>query len=51
MVDNHQNASQRVRSGTRLQNADTCGSKQLIYRSLDGEATECRLCKYCGCMR
>ena len=37
--------------GTRLQNADTCASKQLKYRSLDGEATECRLCKYCGCMR
>jgi len=20
------------------------------YRGLDGEATECRLCKHCGCM-
>ena len=20
------------------------------YRSLDGDATECRLCKHCGCM-
>ena len=36
--------------GTRLRNADTCASEQLKYRSLDGEATECRLCKYCGCM-
>ena len=51
MVYKHQNASQRVRSGTKLQNANTCESKQLKYRSLDGEATECRLCKYCGCMR
>ena len=33
--------------GTRLQNADTREPK---YRDLDGEATECRLCKHCGCM-
>ena len=30
--------------GTRLQNAD------LSNQSLDGEATEYRLCKHCGCM-
>ena len=35
---------------TRLQNADTCVSKGPKYRGLDGEATECRLCKHCGCM-
>ena len=35
---------------TRLQNADTCVSKESKYRGLDGEATECRLCKHCGCM-
>jgi len=35
---------------TRLQNADTCVSKEPKYRGLDGEATECRLCKHCGCM-
>ena len=33
--------------GTRLQNADNCASKE---PSLDGEATECRLCKHCGYM-
>ena len=36
--------------GTRLQNAENCVSKEPRYRSLDGEATECRLCKNCGCM-
>ena len=36
--------------GTRLHNADTCVSKEPKYGSLNGEATECRLCKYCGCM-
>ena len=36
--------------GTRLQNADKSVSKEPKYRSLDGEATECRLCKHCGCM-
>ena len=36
--------------GPRQQNADTCATEQLKYRSLDGEATECRLCKCCGCM-
>ena len=35
--------------GRRLQNADTCVSKEPKYRGLDGEATECRLCKHCGC--
>ena len=35
--------------GKRLQNADTCVSKEPKYRGLDGEATECRLCKHCGC--
>jgi len=35
---------------TRLQNADTCVSKEPKYRGLVGEATECRLCKHCGCM-
>ena len=34
----------------RLQNADNCVYKEPKYRSLDGEATECRLCKHCGCM-
>ena len=33
--------------GPRLQNAGTCASD---YKSLDGGATECRLCKYRGCM-
>ena len=42
-----QNALWRVRSGTRLQNADSCVSKEL---GLDGEATECRLCTQSGCM-
>ena len=32
--------------GTRPQNADNCVSKEPKYRSLDGEATECRLCKH-----
>ena len=36
--------------GTRLQNADTCVSREPKYRGLDGEAAECRLCKHCGCM-
>ena len=36
--------------GTRLQNADTCVSKEPKYRGLDGEDNECRLCKHCGCM-
>ena len=36
--------------GTRVQNADTCVSKEPKYKALDGEATECRLCKHCGCM-
>ena len=44
MVYKQQNALWRVRSGTRLQNADNCVSKEPKYRSLDGEATECRLC-------
>ena len=35
---------------TRLQNADTCVSKEPKYRGLDGEDNECRLCKHCGCM-
>ena len=35
---------------TRLQNADTWVSKEANYRGLDGEATECRLCKHCGCL-
>ena len=38
------------RLGTRLQNADNCVSKEPKYRSLKGEATECRVCKHCGCM-
>ena len=32
---------------TIYKNADNCVSKE---PSLDGEATECRLCKHCGCM-
>ena len=36
--------------GTRLQNADTCVSRAPKDRGLDDEATECRLCKHCGCM-
>ena len=36
--------------GTRLQNADTCVSREPKDRGLDDEATECRLCKHCGCM-
>ena len=28
----------------------SCVSKEPKYRSLDGEATECRLCEHCGCM-
>ena len=33
-----------------IQNAHNCVSKEPKYRSLDGEATVCRLCKQCGCM-
>ena len=43
-------AEGKVDLETRLQNADTCASKEPKYRGLDGEATECRLCKYCSCM-
>ena len=39
-VYKQQNASWRVRSG----------DKTARSQSLDGEATECRLCKHCGCM-
>ena len=35
---------------TRLQSADTCASREPKYRGLDGEATECRLCKHSGCV-
>ena len=31
---------------TRLQNAENCVFKEPKYRSLDGEATECRLCDF-----
>ena len=36
--------------GTRIQNTDTCVSKEPKYRGLDGEAIEYRLCKHCGCV-
>ena len=29
---------------------NTCVSKKPKYRALDGEATEYRLCKHCGCV-
>ena len=35
----------------RLQNADTCVSKEPKYRGLDGEDNECRLCKHCMWLR
>ena len=37
-------------SWTRLQNADNSVCNEPKYRSLDGEATECRLCKHCSCI-
>ena len=43
------NASWRVRSGH-----ETAKSRQLCaskYRNLNSEATECSLCKHCGCIR
>ena len=49
MVYKQQNALRRVRSGDKT-TLDNCVSKEPKYRSLDGEATECRLCKHCGCM-
>ena len=39
-VYKQQNASWRVRSGDKT--SDNCVSKEPKYRSLDGEATECR---------
>ena len=46
MVYKQWNASQRVRS--RRKTTDTRASEQPKCRSLDGEATECRLWKHCG---
>ena len=47
MVYKQQNALWRLRSGD---NTTNCVCKEPEYRSLDGEATGCRLCKHCGCM-
>ena len=49
VVYKQQNTLWRVRSGDKTANADNCVSKESKYRSLDGEAIECRLCKR-GCM-
>ena len=49
MLYKQQNALRRVRSGDKLQNADKCVLKELA-KSLDGEDTDWRLCKHCGCM-
>ena len=34
----------------KMQTIHYCVSKEPKYRILDAEATECRLCKHCGCM-
>ena len=44
MLYKQQNALWR---GQDYKNAENCVSKE---PSLDGEATECRLCEHCGCM-
>ena len=53
MVYKQQNASWRVRSGDKttkiLMQTVVYPTSQNIEAS-DGEATECRLCKQCGCM-
>lgn len=51
IVCKQQNASWKASLGTRLQNAETCASKEPTRKKgLDGEATECSLHKDCSCM-
>ena len=49
-VYNQQNALWWVRSGQKTTKYQHLHVLHPEYRRLDGEAMECRLCKYCGCM-
>ena len=51
MVYKQENALWRVMSGDKATKwRQLCIYKEPKYRNLDGEATECKLCKHCGCV-